>query len=112
MLTIPITEFSTPASITGLVEGQYGAVAVEAEQCSNVGIDSRFLTLLNCSTRDQIEELNHMVDSFEERRKCCRLRYCFCLVHWCYRQLCYWNRRVCSLIGRTKIRKMSTFVKA
>ncbi|CAO3664756.1 unnamed protein product [Umbelopsis vinacea] len=27
-------KFSTPASITGLVEGQYGAVAVEAEQCS------------------------------------------------------------------------------
>ncbi|GAB5586436.1 hypothetical protein Unana1_01336 [Umbelopsis nana] len=32
-------EFNKPTSNSGLVEGQYGAVAVEAEQCSNVGIE-------------------------------------------------------------------------
>jgi hypothetical protein len=34
-------EIDKPSYANGLVQGKNGAVAVEAEQCSNVGIDSK-----------------------------------------------------------------------
>lgn len=79
LLTLHEAPLDSPVTFKGhAVKGSKGAVAVEAEECSNIGVDSKHPLLKILTGPDQLM----LCRSIEKGRKRSRCSNCFHSVYW------------------------------
>lgn len=78
------------------MKGTHGGVAVEAQECADVGTGSKWTVYRAVGSGTHVFvcllQLNvelHMLVSFETRWDCSRCRYCLCSLYRCPPRLCY-----------------------